>query len=93
MLTLLSKTSRWTLSEEAKERYFNTSLDAITGLLVSNHHAPCLKKDPTGKESLSRAKDARKRLKTIRKLGEDYQEELQDALRWVRIERHGGGGG
>lgn len=85
MLNLLSISSRWSLEREEKEKYFVASLEAITGLLAWSQKAPCVRKDPTGKHSLNAAKFIRKRLKTIKRNGRDWEDAMENALRWVRL--------
>lgn len=83
MLTLLSASSRWSLDREDREKYFNASLDAVKDFLLHHHGAACVKKDPTGKHSLNAASHMRRRLKSIRRQGKDWEEALDNALRWV----------
>ncbi len=83
MLTLISASSKWSLDSEDKEKYFNASLNAVTGFLKYQQHAECVRKDPTGKHSLNAAKYIRRRLKTIRRQGKNWEEALDNALRWV----------
>jgi hypothetical protein len=85
MLNLLSSSSKWALHREDKEKFFAASFEAITGLLNHEHKAPCVKKDPTGKHNLNSAKFIRKKLKTIKREGKDWQDAMDSALRWVTI--------
>lgn len=85
MLNLLSTSSRWSLDGEEKEQYFRSSTDAIIGLLNHAQKAPCVKKDPTGRHSLNAAKFIRKKLKTIKRQGKDWEEAMDSALKWVRL--------
>ncbi len=85
MLNLLSSSSRWSLEGEEKEKYFVASLEAVTEILIYSQKAPCIKKDPTGKHSLNAAKFIRKKLKTIKRNGRDWEGAMESALRWVRI--------
>jgi len=83
MLTLLTASSKWSLDHEDREKYFNASLDSVKDFLLNQHGAACCKKDPTGKHSLNAATHMRKRLKSIRRQGKDWEEALDNALRWV----------
>ncbi|MBI5643462.1 MAG: zinc dependent phospholipase C family protein [Deltaproteobacteria bacterium] len=85
MLTLLSVSSRWTLDGDDKEKFFGASVEAISDLLSHSQKAQCFKKDPTGKHSLNAAKFMRKRLVTIKRHGKDWQEAMDNALKWVQI--------
>ncbi|MFQ5736003.1 MAG: zinc dependent phospholipase C family protein [Thermodesulfobacteriota bacterium] len=85
MLNLLSTSSRWTLEEEVKTRYFVASLDAITDLLSNSRKADCLKKDPTGKHNLNTAKLLRKKLVTIKRRGRDWEAARDNALTLVKL--------
>lgn len=85
MLNLLSASSRWKLHREVKEKYFETSFDSVMGLLMHSQRAPCLKKDPTGKHSLTAAKHMRKKLKGMRSDGKDFEEAMENALKWVKL--------
>ncbi len=83
MLTLLSASSKWSLDGEDREKYFNASLDSVKDFLLNQHGAACCKKDPTGKHSLNAAAHMRRRLKSIRRQGKDWEEALDNALRWI----------
>ena len=85
MLTLLSTTSKWKLSKEMKDEYFAICIKDMTGLLNHAHHAPCIKKDPTGKQTLAAAMEVRKKLKTAQRQGKDWQGSMEKALKWVRM--------
>lgn len=85
MLNLLSMTSRWSLEEDDKEKFFTTSFEAITDLLNNSQKAFCVKKDPTGKHSLNAAKYIRKKLKTIRRQGRDWESAMDNALKWTKV--------
>lgn len=85
MLNLLSITSKWTLHKEDKERYFAYSVESIIDLLTFTQKAHCIKKDPTGKHSLNSAMFIRKKLKTIRRNGSDWETAMENALKWVRL--------
>ncbi len=85
MLNLLSKSSRWMLHTEKKEKYFSLSFEAIKGLLLYNKNAPCLEKDPTGRHTLTTAKHLRKKLRTIKQQGKDWEDAMENALRLVIV--------
>jgi len=85
MLNLLSASSKWALEEEDRERFFSASMEAVTGFLNYSHRAACVRKDPTGRHSLESAKFIRKRLKTIRRQGRDWEEAMDNALKMVRV--------
>ena len=85
MLTHLSRSSRWTLEEDVKRRYFIASLDAITDLLVNSQKASCLKKDPTGKHNLNAALLMRKKLVVIKKKVKDWESALDNAVMLVKL--------
>ncbi|MBI1910723.1 MAG: zinc dependent phospholipase C family protein [Deltaproteobacteria bacterium] len=85
MLNLLSLTSKWSLHKEDKERYFSVSFDSIIEMLNYSQKASCVKKDPTGKHSLNAAKFIRKKLLKIRRQDRDWEEAMENALKWVRV--------
>lgn len=85
MLTLLSVSSKWTLHKEDHERFFGASVEAIQGLLAAASKAPCVKSDPTGRHSLNAAKFIRKKLIVIKRRGNDWEEAMDNALKWVKI--------
>ena len=81
MIDALSKRSVWALHRADKERWFALALERVEGLLKDFENAECLSFDPTGKKNLSEAVRARKRLKRMRRRGEDYSEALEEAVR------------
>lgn len=83
MQRLLSAASRWKLTREVKERYLRACFEEIIGLLKRGHDAHCVKTDPTGKESLKAAMEARKRLTAAKRNGADWQEEMERALKRI----------
>jgi hypothetical protein len=85
MLNLLSTSSKWTLEEEVKKRYFMASYNAMFGLLTDIHEAECLKKDPTGKHSLNDARLVRKKLVTIKRRGHDWETARDNAVNMVKL--------
>lgn len=85
MLSLLSLSSRWTLGEEERELYFKTSFNAAVDILNHSHRAACVRKDPTGRHSLNAAKFIRKKLKSVRRSGKDWNGAMENALKWVRL--------
>lgn len=85
MMNHLSNTSKWKLEPEVKDKYFNSSLEAVLNILIHSHEASCVKKDPTGKHSLNSAKLIRKKLKTNFRRGRDWHDAMEQALSWVRL--------
>lgn len=85
MLSLLSLSSRWVLPREVKDKYFNLSFEAAINILNAGHRASCVKKDPTGRHSLNAAKFIRKKLKTVKRQGRDWEDAMERALKWVRV--------
>lgn len=85
MLSLLSTSSKWTLEEEIKKRYFLASCNAVCDLLTNSHEAECLKKDPTGKHSLNAARLMRKKLVTIKRRGNDWETARDNAVSMVKL--------
>ncbi len=86
MINLLSSRSRWLLSMEEKERFLRHSVESSTDVLKCLQNARCLKKDPTGRHTISAAMYLRKKLKTAYKHQRDWDNAMQDALRAVRID-------
>ncbi len=84
MLDMLSASSRWVLSMEEREGYYNLSMSAIQDFLIHGQKAKCFRDDPTGKERLNTAKRLRRHLKSIRKSGKDWEDAMEKALRIVR---------
>lgn len=85
MLDLLSTSSKWSLDGHVREKYFDSSLAAMDDLLTNLTRAECVKKDPTGRHSLNSAKFMRKKLKTFRRNGHDWETALENALKCVRL--------
>lgn len=85
MLGLVSNASRWKLPEEERVKYFRHAFDAAMGFLNHGHKAPCVRIDPTGKHSLNAAKFIRKKLKSARRQGRDWEGAMEKALNWVRL--------
>ncbi len=85
MLTLLSTSSKWTLGEEVKSRYFQAALEAMQDLLANPHKAACTRKDPTGKHNLNTAKLMRKKLVVIKRRGSDWEKARDNALTLVSL--------
>lgn len=80
MLTILSTTSRLRIHRKDKERYFNNAFKAAVDLLSHGPKAACVKKDPTGKQSLASAQKTRKHLNALRKNGDDWEAALEHAI-------------
>ena len=81
MLALLSKDSKWALHKEEKDHYFRLALGAVKDLLKHGDDAVCTSKDPTGKHNLSLARGSRKKLKTLKRRGKDFNAPLKEALK------------
>jgi hypothetical protein len=80
MLDLLSTKSKWALHREDKKKFFNLAFGAVTDVLTHGRGAECVKIDPTGRGNLKSAKSLRRRLKTIRRGGRDWQDAMEKAL-------------
>ncbi len=85
MLHILSSNSKWSLNREDKEKYLRYSVDAAAGLLSHSHKAACVKKDPTGRHSLTSAMHFRKSLKTMKRQGRDWEKAMENALKLVEM--------
>ncbi len=86
MIRLLSSRSRWLLSMEEKERFVRHSVESATDVLKCLQNAGCLKKDPTGRHTLSTAMYLRKKLKSSYRHKKDWDNAMQAALDSVRID-------
>lgn len=80
MLDLLSKKSKWALHREDKKRFFTLAYGCAMDVLCHGKGASCTRVDPTGKGNLRSAKSARKKLKTIKRNGRDWQGAMEKAL-------------
>jgi hypothetical protein len=80
MLDLLSTKSRWALHREDKKRFFGLAYDCVIDVLTHGEEAACIRIDPTGRGNLRSAKSMRRRLKTIRRTGRDWQDAMEKAL-------------
>ena len=67
MVSTITSMSKWPLSKEDVEECRTLSLDVTIELLTKKDKAQCLRVDPTGRKSISLAKDIRKRLKGLEK--------------------------
>ncbi|MDO8444980.1 MAG: zinc dependent phospholipase C family protein [Deltaproteobacteria bacterium] len=67
MVSTIASMSKWPLSKEDVEECRTLSLDITIELLTKKDEALCLRVDPTGRKSISLAKDMRKRLKGLEK--------------------------
>lgn len=67
MVSMISSISRWPLSKEDVEECRALSLDNTMDILMKKDKAHCLKVDPTGRKSISLAKEIRKKLKGLEK--------------------------
>lgn len=84
MLDILSTNSKWSIKPKEKERHFNNALEAAIDLLNHGQKAACVKKDPTGKESLAAADATRNHLNSLRKCGDDWERALEHAIEETR---------
>ena len=80
MLDILSKKSKWALHREDKKRYFTLAYGCAIDVLSNGKGASCIKVDPTGRVNLRSAKSERKRLKSIKRKGRDWQGAMEKAL-------------
>ncbi|MFQ5586729.1 MAG: zinc dependent phospholipase C family protein [Thermodesulfobacteriota bacterium] len=80
MIDVLSSRSKWKLNKGERLIYYRLSLDAVTGLLTKGKNATCLKRDPTGKASLTSAKHIRRRLKAMKRSGKEWEPAMERAL-------------
>ncbi|MBI5598394.1 MAG: zinc dependent phospholipase C family protein [Deltaproteobacteria bacterium] len=80
MLAVLSSRSRWALHVEDKNRFIRLATGNVRDILADGKLARCVRADPTGRKSLQSAKSARKRLKTVRRRGGDWQRQMEAAL-------------
>lgn len=69
MVGMISSVSRWPLSKKDVEECHTLSLDNTIDLLARKDKACCLKVDPTGRKSMTIAKEVRKRLKGLNRVG------------------------
>ena len=83
MIDLLSSRSQWKLSKGERMIYYRLSLDAVRGLLTEGKSAPCLKRDPTGRASLTSAKHIRKKLKGMKRSGQEWEPAMEKAIAMV----------
>lgn len=67
MVSTITSMSKWPLSKDDVEECRTLSLDITIELLTKKDEALCLRVDPTGRKSISLAKDMRKRLKGLEK--------------------------
>lgn len=86
MIRLLSSRSRWLLSAEEKERFLRHSVESSTDVLKCLQNAGCLKKDPTGRHTISAAMYLRKKLKTNYRHKKDWDDAMKEALDSVRVD-------
>jgi hypothetical protein len=87
MLDLLSKNSKWALHRENKKRYFTLAFRAIEDVLTNGSEAECIMIDPTGRAALKGASSTRKKLKTLRRSGRDWEGAMDKALVKIRSGR------
>ena len=84
MMAMLSSSSRWALSPEEKQQYYNQSLNAIKDFLNNGQKARCYRDDPTGKIKLDTAKRLRRHLTTLKKKGGNWEDAVEKALRILK---------
>ena len=80
MIDLLSERSRWNLKKEERMIYYRLALHEVTELLTKGKAATCVKWDPRGKDRLIAAKHVRKKLKGMKRRGEEWEPALEKAL-------------
>jgi hypothetical protein len=86
MIDLLSSRSQWKLRKGERMIYYRLALDAVTGLLTNGKTATCLRRDPTGKASLTSAKHIRKKLKGLKRSGKEWAPAMERAVAMVLSE-------
>jgi hypothetical protein len=86
MIGLLSSKSRWALSREDKERFLRHSIEDSLDVLQRHESAVCVKKDPTGRHNLSKAKQLRKRLKSMKGHASQIGHAMESALKAVGMD-------
>ena len=69
MLSIHARKSIWQISGEDAAKYHDLSFQATMDFLTQGKHAPCLQKDPIGKNALLASKWMRKNLKMLHKRG------------------------
>lgn len=84
MLGILSSNSKMSIQPNDKKRHFNNAFESAMDLLSNGQKAACMKKDPTGKARLASAQTYRKRLKSFRNNGDDWERALEQALQETR---------
>ncbi len=85
MIDLLSKNSVWALHKEEKDFFFNLAYQSAMGLLMNSSNAPCVAKDPKGYKNLNPAKEARKKLKIMKKKDGPWAMEMEKVLDGISI--------
>lgn len=80
MLRVLSKNSAYTLDMETKKRFFDYAVESIRDVLTGGKDARCIKKDPKGLANLAQAREAKKRLKSLKKKRGTLKAELEELL-------------
>lgn len=81
LLQNLSGRSAWKLGAQEFQAYRALSLEATTEFLTRQDSAPCLQKDPIGREQLKRAKRARRVLRILERKGQLEPAMIEQALR------------
>lgn len=80
MIDMLSKNSKWALHREDKDKWTEQSMEVVREFLSNPEGASCLGRDPTGKKNLQIAADARKRLRSLKRSGGEWQNEQEEAI-------------
>ncbi len=80
MISHLSKRSKWVFDGDQKSHFYDQAYDASFGFLKFGKRARCLRKDPTGRHNLKEALKTRKKLKTIKRRGGDWEGALKKAI-------------
>ncbi len=81
MIDTLSARSVWALHKEDKAKWFKLALEMVEGMLTDMDNAKCISMDPTGKKNLASAIKTRKRLRRMKRRGEDFNEAMEEAIK------------
>jgi hypothetical protein len=81
MIDTLSARSKWALHKEDKARWFSLALGMVEGMLKDIDNAECISMDPTGKKNLALAVKARKKLRRMKRRGEDVSGEVEETIK------------
>lgn len=83
MIGILSSRSKWILTHEDKNHYYQMSKNAVLDFLNNGSRSVCIKEDPTGRDSLDNAKKIRKKLKALKWNGGDWEKAVANALQAI----------